>query len=73
MSRVGVIGAGGWGTVLAKLLTANGHQVVLWSYEAETAEEINRDHTNNRFLRGSPFPKHCWQRMIWNRQYKGKR
>ena len=34
--KVGVVGAGGWGTALAKLLTENGHQVTLWAYEQET-------------------------------------
>lgn len=57
MSRVGVIGAGGWGTALARVLTGNGHQVVFWCFENETAEEINREHTNNRFLPGILLPE----------------
>ena len=31
MAKVGVIGAGSWGTALALLLHNNGHEVVLWS------------------------------------------
>lgn len=31
MAEIGVIGAGTWGTALAKLLVENGHQVTLWS------------------------------------------
>ena len=54
--RVGVVGAGGWGTALAKLLTENGHQVKLWAYEQETMAEINQKHTNERFLAGVVLP-----------------
>ena len=31
MSRVGIIGAGSWGTALSVLLDDNGHQVTIWS------------------------------------------
>ena len=54
--KVGVVGAGGWGTALAKLLTENGHQVKLWAYEQETMAEINQNHTNERFLPGVVLP-----------------
>ena len=36
MAKIGVIGAGSWGTALALLLHTNGHQVSIWSIvEAE--------------------------------------
>lgn len=54
--KVGVVGAGGWGTALAKVLTENGHQVKLWAYERETMMEINQNHTNERFLAGVVLP-----------------
>ncbi|HEY8392554.1 MAG TPA: NAD(P)H-dependent glycerol-3-phosphate dehydrogenase [Capillibacterium sp.] len=54
--KIGVVGAGGWGTALAKLLTENGHQVKIWAHEQETMEEINRVHTNERFLAGVALP-----------------
>ena len=31
MKKIGVIGAGSWGTALAWLLANNGHEVTLWS------------------------------------------
>lgn len=31
MAKVGVIGAGGWGTALAKVLDTNQHEVIVWS------------------------------------------
>ncbi len=48
--RVAVIGAGSWGTTLANLLAKKGHDVRLWSYEADVADAINRDHANPIYL-----------------------
>lgn len=46
MEKVGVIGAGSWGTALSVVLTKNGHSVILWSVmEEEIAGLIeNREH-----------------------------
>ncbi len=52
MTRVGVLGAGSWGTTLADLLARKGHEVRLWAYEAEVVESINRRHVNELFLTG---------------------
>lgn len=38
--RAAVIGAGAWGTALAKLLVESGHDVVLWSHRAEGLAEM---------------------------------
>jgi glycerol-3-phosphate dehydrogenase (NAD(P)+) len=54
VTRCAVIGAGAWGTALANVLTANGHQTVLWAREPDVAESINARHVNERFL--SPLP-----------------
>ena len=35
MSKVGVLGAGSWGTALALLLHKNGHEVTVWSISKE--------------------------------------
>jgi glycerol-3-phosphate dehydrogenase (NAD(P)+) len=48
--RVAVIGAGSWGTALADLLARNGHDVVLWSFEPDVADAIERRHENPRYL-----------------------
>lgn len=42
MAKIGVIGAGSWGTALAILLDANGHEVTVWSHRAEEAEKIQK-------------------------------
>jgi glycerol-3-phosphate dehydrogenase (NAD(P)+) len=52
MTRIGVLGAGSWGTTLADLLARKGHEVRLWAYEAEVVENINRGHVNELFLAG---------------------
>jgi len=50
--KVTVIGAGSWGTALADLLASNGHDVTLWAYEPELAEEITLKKTNSLYLPG---------------------
>jgi glycerol-3-phosphate dehydrogenase (NAD(P)+) len=50
--RCAVIGAGAWGTALADLLAASGHDVRLWALEADVASSINERHENARFLAG---------------------
>jgi glycerol-3-phosphate dehydrogenase (NAD(P)+) len=53
--HVGVIGAGSWGTALAIQLVRAGHDVVLWSHGADTAQEINEHHENRSYLEGIPL------------------
>jgi glycerol-3-phosphate dehydrogenase (NAD(P)+) len=50
--HVGVVGGGSWGTTLAHLFADNGNSVHLWVRREEQAREINRDHTNQRYLPG---------------------
>ena len=43
--EIAVVGSGGWGTALARLLVKNGHAVTLWSFheqEAKTLSETGR-------------------------------
>ncbi|KAA0101319.1 NAD(P)-dependent glycerol-3-phosphate dehydrogenase [Mycolicibacterium sp. P1-18] len=44
------MGAGAWGTALAKVLADAGNEVTLWSRRAELAEEINDTHRNSRYI-----------------------
>ena len=50
--NISVIGAGGWGSALAQLLSSHGRPVTLWAHEPAQAEEINTQHTNRLFLEG---------------------
>ena len=49
-SRIGVIGAGAFGTALAQMLRVAGRDAVLWSRNAAVADEINRQHSNAAYL-----------------------
>ncbi len=54
--RIGVLGAGSWGTALAMLLAGNGHAVTLWTHRSSRAEEMAQARENSRYLPGLPFP-----------------
>lgn len=47
MANVGVIGAGSWGTALSVLLSDNGHQITIWSIDADEVKMLDekREHT----------------------------
>lgn len=49
---VSVIGAGGWGSALAQLLSSRGVTVTLWAHEPAQVDEINSSRTNQQFLPG---------------------
>lgn len=44
--RIAVLGAGNWGTTLAALAAANGHEVRLWTRDPAQAAELNLSRTN---------------------------
>ena len=50
--RIGVIGAGAWGTALAQVAAAGGEETLIWAREPEVAESINAGHENRLFLKG---------------------
>ncbi len=54
--KVGVIGAGAWGTALAKLLAEKGLDVTLWCREDDVRRGIEERHENGRFLPGISLP-----------------
>lgn len=54
--KIGVIGAGSWGTALAALLAEGEGQVLLWAFEPEVAESISKNHQNPIYLAGEALP-----------------
>lgn len=56
MSAIGVIGAGAWGTALAKVLGEHGHRVELWALEPDVAADVMHNHRNSRYLPGVELP-----------------
>ena len=56
---VAVMGAGAWGTALAKVLVDAGGpdaQVRLWARRSDVAEQINTDRSNPAYLPGTSLP-----------------
>jgi glycerol-3-phosphate dehydrogenase (NAD(P)+) len=50
--RIGIVGAGAWGTALANVACQAGRRVILWCRRPELAETINRTHENQARLPG---------------------
>ncbi|KZS61591.1 NAD(P)H-dependent glycerol-3-phosphate dehydrogenase [Mycobacterium pseudokansasii] len=53
---VAVMGAGAWGTALAKVLADAGGEVILWARRADVAEQINSTRYNPDYLPGTLLP-----------------
>jgi glycerol-3-phosphate dehydrogenase (NAD(P)+) len=54
--RIAVIGSGAWGTTMAIHLADTGHEVVLWSRDAERAQQMQEARENERHLKSFRFP-----------------
>ena len=55
-TRIGVVGAGSWGTALAKLLADKGFALDLWVFEPEVKAQIEQTRENKVFLPGFTLP-----------------
>ncbi|WP_031242687.1 NAD(P)H-dependent glycerol-3-phosphate dehydrogenase [Advenella kashmirensis] len=53
--RVLVLGAGSWGTALAHAACTNA-SVMVWARDPQTAQHINEQHRNPRYLQDIPLP-----------------
>ncbi|MFT7688765.1 MAG: glycerol-3-phosphate dehydrogenase (NAD(P)+), partial [Candidatus Azotimanducaceae bacterium] len=47
--QVGLLGGGSWGTTVASLV-ARKAPITLWARDTNVVDEINRNHTNNKYL-----------------------
>ena len=56
IDRVGILGAGAWGTALAHVLAHGGRDVLLWARRGELAEAINATHVNAPYLPAVTLP-----------------
>ena len=50
--RLGVVGAGSWGTALANLLAGKGYAIDLWVFEKDVCKQIEKQRENKVFLPG---------------------
>ena len=55
-NNVAILGAGAFGTALSVVLAKKGHNVSLWSFDKEAADQINMNHINGIFLPEVPIP-----------------
>lgn len=55
--QVAVLGAGAWGTALAKVLADKDNPTVLWSHRPDLATAINEENVNHRYLPVARLPK----------------
>jgi len=54
--RIAVVGAGSWGTALAIVAARAGHDVTLWSRDADLVKSINEQRVNSRYLTSESVP-----------------
>jgi glycerol-3-phosphate dehydrogenase (NAD(P)+) len=59
MTKIAILGGGGWGTALAIVLSRSRkpHEISLWVHNAGLAESIRRDRENKTYLPGSRLPE----------------
>jgi glycerol-3-phosphate dehydrogenase (NAD(P)+) len=55
--NVTVLGAGAWGTALARLLQLGGHSTTLWGHNPVWLDEIRSTGRNERYLPGISLPR----------------
>ncbi len=70
--RIGVVGAGSWGTALAKHLAEKGFAIDLWAFEQEVKEQIEQTRENKYFLQGFTLPENIHPSNDLERVVSGK-
>jgi glycerol-3-phosphate dehydrogenase (NAD(P)+) len=55
-AQIAVLGAGAWGTAIAKVIAEKEKDVVIWSFEEQTRDDINQNRRNSRFLPDVELP-----------------
>ena len=57
MTKISVIGSGGWGIALTILLHKNGHDLTIWSFDKKEAEELKTTRENKTKLPNILLPE----------------
>ncbi|MGN1147628.1 MAG: NAD(P)H-dependent glycerol-3-phosphate dehydrogenase [Lachnospiraceae bacterium] len=57
MAKIGIIGAGSWGTALSVLLHKNGHDITVWSIVEAEIEMLKAEHEHKDKLPGVKLPE----------------
>lgn len=69
--RITVLGAGAWGTALAKVLHENGNAVTLWDIDLDTLAAL-REGRNERYLPGIKLPTDWKVEPDWDQAVRGR-
>ena len=51
MTKIAVLGAGSWGTVLGSMLADKGYEIILYGNNAKVNDEVNQHHTNEHYMK----------------------
>ena len=57
MAHLAILGAGAWGTALARAQSERGERTRLWTWQAAHAEQMQRERMNRAFLPGFTLPE----------------
>ncbi len=57
MAKIGVIGAGSWGTAISRLLANKGHEVTVWSIVEDEIRMLREEHEHTSKLPGVKLPE----------------
>lgn len=72
-TEIGVVGAGAWGTVLAKVLADKGEEITLWCHSAEIFRDIAEKRENRTYLATIALPATIQATQSLNETLSGKR
>ena len=59
-TKIAVLGAGSWGTTLARLLAEKDNDIRLWVYEKDLVEVIKKERVNTLYLPGFKLPDNIY-------------
>jgi len=51
-TKIGLIGAGSWGTALANMLATNGHETKIWDIDTNVINDMESQRENKKYLPG---------------------
>lgn len=71
--KISIIGAGAWGTAMAKHLADKGFEVILWAREKEVKEAIDGERENTIFLPKVQLPENIYATNFLIEALAGKR